>query len=87
MVGKTMRGNPSLEVNKDTDFPHWFYPFEDDLEILDAEEVRIWFKRCMEDFPHDAWQLIEEDDLITEGTMYEGWFVKWFSQFNKKDEK
>ncbi len=47
-----------------------------------ATQVDDWFKRCMKDFP--TRDEVEPDAIYDYGTLCEGWFEAWFSQFREE---
>ena len=68
-------------MSEDTDFP-WKYVYEHrESEVIRMERLRVWLKRCMEDFPDTE----PVPDWWT--SRFTDWFEKWFSEFKLKDEK
>ena len=82
-----------MTLNNETKFPESYmtlYSWQDHENSFGTDEVKDWFKRCIEDFPeyHNIGYGIggeeeyDEDTLPTEEV--EAWFEKWFVQFNEE---
>jgi hypothetical protein len=65
-------------------FPEVEWNWKGADDAYEAEAVRLWFKRCIEDYPVIS-MYVEEEYYENKYHEILKWFNKWFSQFRSNE--